>query len=405
MQLKTLTLRNFRNFESLDIEFSDSVNILVGDNASGKSNLLESIYMLSAAKSHRTYIDDELVYHGPSESPAETSPLERASVFYLKGKLKEPLGEFLVEISKSVDGKKLVKIDGKNQQKISNLVGQVRVVLFSPESIDIIKGSPSNRRKFLNQLISQISSSYLQNLQTYHSALQQRNELLKKIRDENAPRALIEPWNVQIAEAGMYIMSKRKMVIEKLAELSKSKHYQLTKNNEELDVSYNPSIDSTVLDQACCQAYGQSVDTVSSTSDSVQISESPYLKSLRSNFERDINRGTTTIGPHRDDIDILIDDFKARRFCSQGQQRTVTLSIKLAEMEAISLELDEKPILLLDDVASELDERRANLVYELIDRLGVQTFITTTGLDGLKDHFTKKYEFTVEKGSIKRTHT
>lgn len=379
MHIKTLILHNFRNYASLEIDFSKSVNILVGNNASGKSNLLESIYVLSVAKSHRTYLDEELVNHG---QPG----------FYMKGKFEESLGEFLIEISNSVDGNKLVKIDGKNQQRISNLIGRVKVVIFSPESIDIVKGSPSDRRKFFDQIISQIGKSYLQNFQNYNSVLKQRNELLKKIRDEKASKELIEPWNIQIAETGTYIMSERKKMVKKIAELAKSKHHQLTQNREELDIHYNPSVDSTKNDNA---------DTTDSDFKKF------YLKKLDSVLERDINFGTTTVGPHRDEIDILIDGFEAKRFCSQGQQRTIALSMKLAEMESICNQLDEQPILLLDDVASELDARRANLVYELIDRLDIQTFITTTGLDNLKDYFVKwsddYYEFVVENNSIKKT--
>lgn len=370
MKLKTLTLYNFRNYAKLDVEFSYPINILVGNNASGKSNLLESIYILSSAKSYRTHLDHELIQH---EQP----------LFYLKGVLETTLGELVVEVSNSVEGKKLVKIDGKHQQKISDMIGVVRVVLFSPESLDLIKGTPSIRRKFLDQLISQIHPTYLQNLQTYHAVLRQRNELLKKIRDGESSRELIESWDIQIAEAGMYIMSEREKTVKVLAELSKFQHYQLTQNSEEVDISYNPSIDLFDTNE-----------------------ENSYLKMLRSVLRREIKMGMTTIGPHRDDVDIRIDGFEARRFCSQGQQRTIALSIKLAEMETISNELDDQPILLLDDVASELDERRAKLVYELIERLGIQTFITTTGLDNLKDCFLKGsqnyYEFIVEKGSIKK---
>jgi len=351
MQLKTLTLRNFRNYISLDIEFSYPINILVGENASGKSNILESIYMLGNAKSYRTYLDEELINHEKSQ-------------FYLKGTLETPLGQLIVEIANSVDGKKLVKIDGKNQQKISDMMGLVRVVIFSPESIEIIKGIPSIRRKFLDQLICQINPAYLHNLQTYQSVIKQRNELLKKLREKKAKIELVEPWNIQIAEAGINIMLEREKVINNIAELSKSKHFQLTQNSEELDISYNPSID---------------LKNVSNVED--------YLRMLKSVQEREIRLGTTTIGPHRDDINILVNGFDARKFCSQGQQRTIALSIKLAEMECIYNELDDQPILLLDDVSSELDQRRAKLVYELIHCLGIQTFITTTGLDGLKDCF------------------
>ena len=382
MRLKTLILHNFRNYTALDVEFSDLINILVGDNASGKSNLLESIYMLSAAKSHRTYLDEELIYHGQG-------------LFYLKGTFEASLGQLVVEISNSDDGNKLIKIDGKHQQKISDMIGRVKAVIFSPESIDIIKGSPSNRRRFLDQLISQISSTYLQNLQTYQSVWKQRNELLKQIRDEKSSRNLIEPWDVQIAEAGMYIISVREKIIEKLAELCSSKHYQLTQNTEELDISYKPSIDLSKL-----AVRGGNLRT-----DPNREVEGLYRKVLGSALEKDINMGTTTIGPHRDDIDILVDGFSAKRFCSQGQQRTIVLSIKLAEMELISSELDEQPILLLDDVASELDETRAELVYKLINRLGIQTFITTTKLDNLKDHLLEcknYYKFIVENDTIKK---
>jgi len=349
----------------MGLKFASSMNLIVGDNAQGKTNLLEAIYFLSTARSHRTHLDDELIQHG-------------ADWFYLKGCLISGLTDTVIEISNVIGSRKRVKINGKIQPKISRLIGQTNVVMFSPESLALVKGSPTDRRKFLDILISQISPTYLQQLQTYHLILKQRNELLKQIKDKRATNDLLAPWDEQLLEAGVGLIRKREEVIAKLALFAQEKHNVLTNSEEYLDVSYKKSFE-----------YTGDEDLISC-----------YQNALSQSLYADTLRGSTSSGPHRDDLTVLINNFDVRRFGSQGQQRTAALSLKLAELELIRDEIDELPIVLLDDVASELDQNRATFLFNLLDKLSVQVFVTTTQLDNLCVNLSECAIFSVKSGTI-----
>ncbi len=377
MFLKNITFRNFRNYESLRLQFSPGVNLITGENAQGKTNILEGIYFLSTAKSHRTNRDDELIRRG-------------SLWFYLKGqvlsqrsnsqaKIESWATSNVIEITNACGEKKKVRINGKAQEKISNVIGKMNVVMFSPEDLSLVKGAPSERRRFLDILISQVSPSYLYALQEYFAALRQRNELLKTIRDDKATTDSLDSWNALLVKAGVEIIRQRIAIVSELAELAKEKHKQLTSDQEDLDIQYN------------CQLEWD---------DDSQI-DGAYQESLDSSVDSDIRYGSTSVGPHRDDLMFAIDRVDARKFGSQGQQRTGVLSLKLANLELISRKLDEYPIILLDDVTSELDESRSSFLFDLLTKTPVQTFLTATSFDGFPMSFSDGQSFVVENGRVR----
>jgi len=386
--LKSLVLRNFRNYSDLELEFPGSINLIVGDNAQGKTNLLEAIYLLCTAKSHRTRMDNELIKHGEGG-------------FYLKGIFESQYSQCLrgvnggasstksigfrswVEISNTLLGLKRVKINGTLQQKTSNLIGQTSVVIFSPESLTLVKGGPADRRKFLDTFISQINLAYLRFLQNYQLALKQRNELLKQIREKRATVDLLDSWDKQLIEIGTNIMKMRAEIIAKLAREARERHKELTESDENLEIIYQGSF--------------KNHDAQS------KYLISHYDNALNEARNIDILKGTTSIGPHRDDLIILVNNFEARRFGSQGQHRTIALALKLAEIDLILSETEELPIILLDDVASELDFNRTTFLFNLLDRLNAQVFVTTThsnNLCSLRSPTASPYGLTLSKCTI-----
>ncbi len=381
MFLGNITFRNFRNYESLHLQFSAGVNLIAGQNAQGKTNILEGIYFLSTAKSHRTNRDDELIQRGKQW-------------FYLKGQVSSGSLSTVVEITNACGEKKKVKINGKSQEKISSVIGRINVVMFSPEDLSLVKGAPSERRRFLDILISRISPSYLHALQEYYSALSQRNELLKSIRDKEVAADSLDSWNVLLIKSGSEIMRQRVSIISDLAQLARERHKQLTSGREELYIEYRSQFEM-----------GNSPYLVSpgtrKVADSKPGMEEVYEKSLDSVVSSDIKYGSTSVGPHRDDLIFTIDGVDARKFCSQGQQRTAVLSLKLANLELMSKNLDEYPIVLLDDVTSELDENRTLFLFHLLGRIPVQTFITATSFDGFPISLQDCESFIVEDGRVK----
>ena len=371
MFLRNITLRNFRNYESLNLQFSTGVNLIAGENAQGKTNILESMYFLATAKSHRTSRDDELIQRGKEW-------------FYLKGQVSSRSLSTVVEITNACGEKKRVRINGKTQERISSVIGEISVVMFSPEDLSLVKGVPSQRRRFLNILISGISPSYLHALQKYNSALKQRNELLKNIRDRgvSAEAAALDSWSALLIEAGSEIIRQRYSTVSDLTELAKEKHKQLTSDLEELDIQYQNSLECDF------------------DSENPEISQ-VYEKALDSVVDVDIRRGLTSVGPHRDDLIFTINGADARKFCSQGQQRTGVLALKMANLELVGRKLDEYPIILLDDVTSELDENRASFLFHLLDNIPVQTFLTATSSDGIPMISSDYKLFIVEGGCVR----
>ncbi|HEX7056511.1 MAG TPA: DNA replication/repair protein RecF [Bacilli bacterium] len=350
MRLKQLRLSNYRNYRQVELETNHQVNIFVGPNAQGKTNLLEAILVLSLTKSHRTHKDKELIRWEAPEA-------------FIFGEVQKKYGDASLSLQIGQQGKK-AKINGLEQRKLSDFIGTMNVVMFAPEDLEIVKGSPGVRRRFLDMEIGQVSPAYLHDLLQYQKVLQQRNHLLKTGATPN--REMLEIWNGQLSSFGVKIMRKRKNFIEKLQTIAMRIHQSITNEQEQIRIEYNPSLpledftDETVLFER-------------------------FMVKLSQVNEQELRRGMTLFGPHRDDLQFFINDKDALPFGSQGQQRTAALSLKLAEIELIYEEVGEYPILLLDDVLSELDNLRQT---QLIRTFGekVQTFITTTGIESVDWH-------------------
>lgn len=343
MHVESIKLINFRNYINLDIKLNKNLNIFLGPNAQGKTNLLESIHISSSGRSYRTSRDRELINMDKS-------------VGYIGLKVIKDNFEKYIEVKFEENKNKRVRINRVETDKLSDLVGQVNVVIFSPEDLKLVKGGPSERRTFLDEEISQIRPRYRHNLNKYKQILFQRNNLLKSIKYNNKDSKMIDVWDAQLIDTGVEIILSRIDFIEKLSVISKNIHSKLTTDNEELSVIYAPSFKIESKDKD-------------------QIKET-FKKNLNDELVKDIEKGTTSLGPHKDELEILINNMSSRIYGSQGQQRTSALSLKLAEVDLIKDEIGEYPILLLDDVLSELDvDRRKSLVKTFKD---VQTIITST---------------------------
>lgn len=369
MRLDHLVLRNFRNYVDCEVDFPNRVNLIIGGNAQGKTSLLEAIYFLSTAKSHRTYPDDELIRHNEDW-------------FYLKGIIAASdkddsctarQGHLMtLEVSNQLNGRKRFKLNSHLQKKLSQWIGQFKVVFFSPESLTLVKGSPADRRRFIDILLFQIGPTYLKHLQNYQSTLKQRNELLKQIRSKQANVKLLEAWDTLLVEDGVAIIQARSETLNQLKVHAQAKHAELTGDCEKLELIYRPPAILTGIDAV-------------SQPEAVE----QFRQALVTSRDNDILRGTTSAGPHRDDFKLVLETQwegtilreEAKPFSSQGQQRTIALALKLGELEVMRLTTHKTPIVLLDDVLSELDEVRSTFLLELLQDLNAQTFITSTHLD------------------------
>lgn len=336
----------------MKLEFDQKLNIIIGDNAQGKTNLLEAIYVSGFGKSFRTAKDSDLVSFGK----------EIANV---KIELQKDNGLLeIIEYRINDKSKKEFLINGVNITKISELLGTMNIILFYPDDLKLIKESPVERRKFLNRELSHISKIYCADIIDYNKILIQRNELLKKILYKPEFRDLIDVWDEQLTDKGARIILRRKKFIEDLNVISRKIHADVTKNKEILNVAYITTIKNM-----------ENYDTI----------KSDLMIKLRKSIDTDIRRGYTSVGPHRDDIETTINGINIKSFGSQGQQRTAALSLKLSEIEIIKNDVGEYPILLLDDVMSELDvNRQKDLIYTLMN---VQTIITTTDIKNLLDDY------------------
>lgn len=366
MHVESIKLINFRNYINLDIKLNKNLNIFLGPNAQGKTNLLESIYISSSGKSYRTSRDRELINVDKDAG-------------YIGLKVIKDEFEKYIEVKFERDRNKRVRINRVETDKLSELIGQINVVIFSPEDLNLVKGGPSERRTFLDEEISQIKPRYKHNLSQYNKILFQRNNLLKQIKYNNKDLKMIDVWNTQLIDSGIEVILSRKEFIGKLSLISRDIHTKLTEDNEELSVNYLPSFNIDKLDKE-------------------EIKEK-FRKLLEKDLNKDIEKGTTSLGPHKDDVDILINNMSSRIYGSQGQQRTSALSLKLAEVDLIKQEIGEYPILLLDDVLSELDiNRRKSIIKTFKD---VQTIITTTD-DVEIDELGKKNKsiFIINNGKI-----
>ncbi|SHH30420.1 DNA replication/repair protein RecF [Tepidibacter thalassicus] len=340
MYLKSLKLINYRNYDEEYLNFNKNINLLLGKNGQGKTNILEAIYLLSIGKSFRTNKDKDLIKFDKKNS-------------YVGGLFEKGKEENIIEIVIGRDSKKGVKINKISIKKISQLLGNLNVVIFSPEDLKLVKEGPKERRKFIDREISQIIPLYYNYILNYNKILFQRNKLLKSnYIDKN----LLDIYDEKLSDYGSYIYLYRRDFVKKIDTLARLIHKKLTDEIEELNIKYINQININVDD-----TYGDI--------------KYKFLKKLKSNKIIDIQNKTTKIGPHRDDISIFINSLDVRLYGSQGQQRTASISLKLSEIELIKEEIGEYPILLLDDIFSELDQKRQQLLVDSFEN--VQIFITS----------------------------
>ena len=337
MIIKSLELENFRNYETLSIRFDSGTNILYGDNAQGKTNILEAIFLSATTKSHKGSKDRDIINFSADEAHIRT---------YVEKDGLENRVDMHLRKSKS----KGIAINGQKIKKAADLLGLLNVVFFSPEDLSIIKNGPSDRRRFVDMELCQLDSFYLYNLNNYNKIVNQRNKLLKELYNNPSLRDTLFIWDSQLISYGSKIIERRKAFVEQLNEIIYDIHLKLSGGKEEIKIVYEPDV---LLED--------------------------FEKSLKNNQERDIRLKQTSTGPHRDDFCFMAGGIDIRKFGSQGQQRTAALSLKLSELELVKKLTKDTPLLLLDDVLSELDSSRQNY---LLNSIGdIQTIITCTGLE------------------------
>ena len=359
MFIKRLQMLNYRNYNALDIELCPNVNVFMGDNAQGKTNILEAIYYCAFAKSHRTSKDKELInWNG-----------EHAFISVDVGR--ERLDK-RIDISILKDGKKSIRINKIKIKKIGELFGNFNVVMFSPEDLRIIKDSPGVRRKFIDMELCQLNPKYYYNLVQYNKVLNERNILL---RNRNTSIEMLEIYDMQLVEFGYNIIRDRIKYIESLNKYAEKIHSDITSGKEKINFKY-----------------------ISTIKDLENIKENFYTL-LEKNRSKDCDRGITSIGPHRDDFFVYINDIDTKSYGSQGQQRTAVLTMKFSSLEIIKELTGEFPVLLLDDVLSELDFNRKKYILSTIGQ--IQTVITCTGIEDLYEYLDEKAKvFKVKNGEI-----
>lgn len=355
MLITELELQNFRNYEKQELKFNENINIFYGDNAQGKTNIIEAIFISAFGKSFRTSKEKELIKYN-----------ENFLNISLKYRNKDRDGSIKIQIS----DKKNIFINGLKIKKLSELLGNINIVLFTPDDINILKNGPAERRRFLDMLIGQIRPNYVYNLNMYLKVLEQRNNYLKQLRSEQVNEELLDIWDEKLAQYANKICLYRLEFIDKIKNKINSIHKKITENKEEIKIEY-------VTDCA---------------------NKDILLSQIKSRRKLDIIKGYTTKGIHRDDFNIYINNNLVNVYGSQGQHRTAVLSLKMCELEIIKDEIGESPILLLDDFMSELDAKRRK---NFLNNIGTtQVIITCT--DEIKDNFERESVFFVNNGEVER---
>lgn len=377
MHLNSLSLTNFRNYSRLDLEFPPGVVVLQGENAQGKTNLLEAIHILATTRSPRAGTDRELMNWMAFE---DVLPYAR-----IVAKVRRGSGYSQIEMTASTRENdsgivKKFKINGAAKRAF-DVIGYLTVVLFSPLDIDLIAGSPSERRRFLDIMNSQVDHGYLRSLQQYNRVLAQRNALLRLIREGQANIDQLDYWNEQLVQHGAAIITARRTSVTILDELIGAIHPEITGRQETLRINY--------------------ISNAATSNDDVSAQ---FHRALRAISQREAAQGVSLVGPHRDDLAYTTNDADTAVYGSRGQQRTAALALKLAETEYIHQKTGEYPVLLLDDVMSELDYRRRRQVVATI-KPGQQVIITATDLEDFEPSFLSRVHlYRVKAGSIDRTH-
>lgn len=357
MYIKSLSLENFRNYENLNIEFDRGTTILYGDNAQGKTNILEAIYVSATTKSHKSVKDSDIIKFGNEEGHIRTIMN------------KDDL-DYRIDMHLRKSKSKGIAINLERIKKASELVGLLNVVFFSPEDLDIIKNSPSHRRNFVDMELCQLDQFYIYNLSNYNKVITNRNKLLKDLYMNPSLKETLTIWDNQLESYGSKIIERRAQFTDQLNEIIKDIHLKLSGGKEELQVVYEPNVTVEEIGRA-----------------------------LKREQDHDIRTKTTSVGPQRDDFAFMVNGVDIRKFGSQGQQRTVALSLKLAEIEIVKKITNDIPVLLLDDVLSELDSSRKN--YLLTSIGDIQTIVTCPDLDEfIKNRFKINKTYYVENGTI-----
>ena len=357
MIIKSIELKNFRNYKQLQIDFDQATNILFGDNAQGKTNILESAYVSATTKSHKGSRDKEMIRFGEEEAHIRTVVCKKEQ-------------DFQIDIHLKKNRAKGIAINQLPIKKASDLFGILNIVFFSPEDLNIIKDGPAERRRFLDLELCQLDKIYLSDLTAYNKVLKQRNSLLKDMIYRPDLKDTLPIWDEQLVEYGKRIIRRRQSFIEELYEIVQEIHGNLSGKRELLTLKYEPNVESIFFQDELFRA-----------------------------SERDRKLCQTSVGPHRDDISFMLGDIDIRKFGSQGQQRTAALSLKLSEIELVKKSIGDTPVLLLDDVLSELDSNRQNYLLNSIH--DIQTIITCTGLDEfIKNKFQIHRIFQVTDGHV-----
>ncbi len=362
MRIEELKLKNFRNYDFLDLSFDEATNIFYGDNAQGKTNILEAIYVSGTTKSHRGAKDREMIQFGQEEAHIETKVIRHEIPYQIDIHLKK-------------NGTKGIAINKMPIRRASELFGIINLVFFSPEDLNIIKSGPGARRRFMDMELSQLDKVYYNDLTSYTRAMNQRNAILKECgygstAQEISALETLDIWEEQLIEYGEKIRKRRKQFIDEINEIVSNTHKKLTGERENIHLVYEPSCGELSLGEA--------------------------VKKYR---DRDLRFKNTSVGPHRDDICFLVGEEDLRRYGSQGQQRTAALSLKLSEIELVKRKIHDTPVLLLDDVLSELDQHRQT--YLLDDIHDIQTLLTCTGVDEFVNHrFSINKVFHVQNGQV-----
>jgi len=360
MNIKEFSLQNFRNYETLELKLSDGINVLVGENAAGKTNMLEALHLCGIGRSHRTHNMRELINFSSESS--------KISVDYVD-KYRE-INNISVFLQDS--GKKSIQLNGVSIKKIGELFGSLLIVMFSPEDLSVVKSSPGNRRRFMDIELCQLSAVYYYDLKQYYKALNQRNNLLKTIKQNKNNRDMLFMWDEILVNHGIKIKRKREEFLQKVDTLSHEFYSKITGAKEKLSIKYKAN-----------------------------VTEENFKSKLESCMERDISIGSTSFGIHKDDIFFYINGNDLKIYGSQGQQRTAAVCLKLSEVEIVKEQKETTPVLLLDDVLSELDDNRQKWLFESVKDL--QTIVTCAerhkALENVADKMFSVYNGKVKEGT------
>lgn len=359
MIVESLKLQNYRNYEYLNMNFDEKINIIYGDNAQGKTNILESMYVCATSKSHRGSKDREIIRFDNDES-------------HIKVNVRKNDMNYRIDMHLKKNKPKGIAVNGIPIKRAVELFGILNIVFFSPEDLNIIKNGPSERRRFIDMELSQLDKIYLDCLINYNKVVNQRNSLLKEYAFSGREDIIssLDIWDMQLVKYGNDVIKSREKFVKEINDLVKSIHTKLSGDREQLEIIYEPC-----------------------------VKEQDFESELVRVRDRDLKFKCTNIGPHKDDVCFLINGMDVRKYGSQGQQRTAALSLKLAEIELVKQIIHDTPVLFLDDVLSELDSRRQNF---LLDSIGnIQTMITCTGLDEfINNRFSINKIFKVVNGTV-----